>query len=301
MVSPLRARLLPRRGKNAAIAADALKLNDCNDGKISACARSTSDQALAAAARRAAAAAARASARARSRIAGATPGSNRMQSAVPSRRAWRSVRSSGSSLASVSSIRPPAAALPDRRARPRPRSAPPSASGSSGPPCPSAASSARRRSAASGQRARRASRAAWSASASAPEVRRQQRFEPQPQLLGEAGRGARGADGDQHRVAVEHARHGEVAQFGPVGDVDQHAARLEPDRRPVGLARARRRRAARRGRRRSTTMPPARSTRRRLASAASPSPSTITGWPATRWKSGSELITRATRARARRR
>jgi hypothetical protein len=68
----------------------------------------------------------------------------------------------------------------------------------------------------------------------AAEVRREQRLEPQAELLGEAGRGAGGADRDEHRVAVEHARDGEIAEVGAVGDVDQHAARLEPDRGQLG-------------------------------------------------------------------
>ncbi len=177
-------------------------------------------------------------------------------------------------------------------------SALPSRSGSSTPPADSAASSAWRLSPALGQRARsfRAPRGAH---------RRGRRARPAAALRAAAGYACArpaeappGADRDQHRIAVEHAGRGEIAQVRPIDDVDQQPAQFEalgrvfvalaferdegdlaPRRQPSSIV--------------STTSPPARSTSRRLASAAGPSPSTITGVPAMRWKSGRDRISPA--------
>ena len=48
-------------------------------------------------------------------------------------------------------------------------------------------------------------------------------LETQAQVLGQPCGGAAGADGDLHRIALENARGGEVAEVRPVHDIDQQA------------------------------------------------------------------------------
>ncbi len=55
-------------------------------------------------------------------------------------------------------------------------------------------------------------------------------------MLGETGRRARRADGNQYRFAVQNAGRGEVAKFGAVGHIDQQTAALEPQCDRLGLS-----------------------------------------------------------------
>ena len=75
------------------------------------------------------------------------------------------------------------------------------------------------------------------------------------------GGGAAGADRDQHRIAVDDRGQGEIAQIGPVDDVDQHAARASAARRPASSPFATTASAAS-GASSPTTIAPARSSRR---------------------------------------
>ena len=68
----------------------------------------------------------------------------------------------------------------------------------------------------------------------AAERRREQRLEPLAQRLGEPGGGAAGADRDQHGITIDDRRQGEVAQFRPVGDIDEDPACLQPPGRGPG-------------------------------------------------------------------
>ena len=54
-------------------------------------------------------------------------------------------------------------------------------------------------------------------------------------MLGEPGRRPRRADRDEHRVAIEQAGHGEVAQGRSIRDIDQQTLRLQPPRRGGGF------------------------------------------------------------------
>ena len=143
-----------------------------------------------------------------------------------------------------------------------------------------------RRHRASARAARRARRA--SACGQRAERARQQRLEPQPQLPWPA----------PPRRRRCRPRPAPASRSSRLGTVKSHSSgrsttltstprarrRAQPPRRRIVERDEGQPRVARSSS--PTTTPPARSTSRRLASAASPSPSTITGWPAMRWNSG---------------
>ena len=63
----------------------------------------------------------------------------------------------------------------------------------------------------------------------------QQRFQPQPQRLGESGRNTAGANRHLYRPAFKQAGDGEIAKVGPVRDIDQQALDIALELRRDGV------------------------------------------------------------------
>ena len=67
------------------------------------------------------------------------------------------------------------------------------------------------------------------------EILGEESLQPLPKRLGQTRRRAAGGDGNQHRVAINDRGPCEVAQIGPVHDINQQAVRAHPRRRSLGL------------------------------------------------------------------